>query len=177
MDEYSEARLEAKRDFADFLDSDYGRDTGEGKYVKKVQDLAKKYTASKSIRLDVDVQGEAREAWFDGAAEPPVLPGGGEGNGPVRGSVAACPGVPLPPQHRLLFPTQADLADYNPSLHQRVLDNPGDCIPPFCDALEDMIRNTNPKVGPRLGWIAPVRPGHAGCTGACRSRCSKPLPR
>ena len=40
----------------------------------------------------------------------------------------------------------ADLADHNPSLHRRVLDRPGDCIPPFCEALEDYIRNQAPKV-------------------------------
>ncbi|KFM25074.1 DNA replication licensing factor MCM3-like protein 3 [Auxenochlorella protothecoides] len=94
LDDSNVARLEAKRDFADFLDSDYGRDTGEGKYVKKIEDMMKKYPTTKTIRLDVDVQ---------------------------------------------------DLSEYNPDLHRRVLESPGDCIPPFAEALEDMIRNQSPK--------------------------------
>lgn len=57
MDEVSEARLEAKRDFAELLDSDYGRETGEGLYVKKIDDIIKKYPETKTVRLDVDVQG------------------------------------------------------------------------------------------------------------------------
>lgn len=45
-----------------------------------------------------------------------------------------------------------DLSEYNPDLHRRVLESPGDCIPPFAEALEDMIRNQSPKVG-RGGWV------------------------
>lgn len=60
MDEYSESRVEAKRDFTDFLDSDYGRATGEGKYVKMIDDIIKYYPTTKSVRLEVDLQGEQR---------------------------------------------------------------------------------------------------------------------
>ena len=58
MDEQSELRLELKRDFTDFLDQDFGRETGVGRYVQKVDDLIKQYPQTKRVRLEVDLQGE-----------------------------------------------------------------------------------------------------------------------
>lgn len=58
MDEQSELRLELKRDFTEFLDQDFGRETGEGRYVRKVDDIAKQYPQTKRVRLEVDLQGE-----------------------------------------------------------------------------------------------------------------------
>ena len=60
MDESSELRLELKREFTDFLDQDFGRETGEGKYVRRVGDIVKHYTQAKRVRLEVDLQGEGR---------------------------------------------------------------------------------------------------------------------
>lgn len=57
MDEQSELRLELKRDFTEFLDQDFGRETGVGRYVKKVDDLLKQYSQTKRVRLEVDLQG------------------------------------------------------------------------------------------------------------------------
>ena len=34
-----------------------------------------------------------------------------------------------------------DLSDHNAELHRRVLQSPGECIPPFEEALEEYIRN------------------------------------
>lgn len=58
MDEQSELRLELKRDFTEFLDQDFGRETGVGRYVKKVDDIIKQYPQTKQVRLEVDLQGE-----------------------------------------------------------------------------------------------------------------------
>lgn len=58
MDEQSELRLELKRDFTEFLDQDFGRETGQGRYVQKVDDLLKQYPQTKRVRLPVDLQGE-----------------------------------------------------------------------------------------------------------------------
>ena len=63
MDEQSELRLELKRDFTDFLDQDFGRETGVGRYVKKVDDIIKQYPITKRVRLEVDLQGEGRPGW------------------------------------------------------------------------------------------------------------------
>lgn len=62
MDEQSELRLELKRDFTEFLDQDFGRETGAGRYVKKVDDIIKQYAQTKRVRLEVDLQGERRPA-------------------------------------------------------------------------------------------------------------------
>lgn len=88
LDDNTVARLEAKRDFADFLDSDYGRDTGEGKYVKKIEELMKKYPSTKTIRLDVDVQGGSSLRGLCGACRgaPPV-------DGPLPGEHLASPTI------------------------------------------------------------------------------------
>lgn len=56
MDEQSELRLELKRDFTEFLDQDFGRETGVGRYVAKVDDIIKHYTQTKRVRLEVDLQ-------------------------------------------------------------------------------------------------------------------------
>ncbi|EFN53439.1 hypothetical protein CHLNCDRAFT_25737 [Chlorella variabilis] len=56
MDEQSELRLELKRDFTEFLDQDFGRETGQGRYVQKVDDLLKQYPQTKRVRLPVDLQ-------------------------------------------------------------------------------------------------------------------------
>lgn len=67
MDEQSELRLELKRDFTEFLDQDFGRETGSGRYVKRVDDIIKAYPQTNRVRLEVDLQGEA-------AAPPPLPP-------------------------------------------------------------------------------------------------------
>ncbi|KAL4433110.1 hypothetical protein ABPG77_006537 [Micractinium sp. CCAP 211/92] len=95
MDEQSELRLELKRDFTEFLDQDFGRETGEGRYVRKVDDIVKQYPQTKRVRLEVDLQ---------------------------------------------------DLSDYNEELHRRVLSSPATCLPPFEEALEEFIRNRQPKL-------------------------------
>ena len=41
----------------------------------------------------------------------------------------------------------ADLHDHNAELHKRVLSSPSECLPPFEEAVEEYIRNQNPKVG------------------------------
>jgi DNA replication licensing factor MCM3 len=56
MDEQSELRLELKRDFTELLDNDFGRETGAGRYVKKIDDIIKQYPTTKRVRLDVDLQ-------------------------------------------------------------------------------------------------------------------------
>lgn len=53
----TELRLELRRDFADFLDNDFGRETGQGKYAQKIDELMKQYEKTKTVRLDVDLQG------------------------------------------------------------------------------------------------------------------------
>lgn len=58
MDEQTEQRLELKRDFTEFLDSDWGRQTGKGKYVEAIADIMKAYPTTKVVRLDVDMQGK-----------------------------------------------------------------------------------------------------------------------
>jgi DNA replicative helicase MCM subunit Mcm2 (Cdc46/Mcm family) len=52
----NELRLELRRDFGDFLEQDFGRETGEGKYVRRVDGLIKAFPATRSVRLDVDLQ-------------------------------------------------------------------------------------------------------------------------
>ncbi len=59
MDEQTEMRLELKRDFTEFLDSDFGRQTGQGKYVEAIADIIKQYPTTKRVRLEVDMQGGA----------------------------------------------------------------------------------------------------------------------
>ncbi|PSC70868.1 DNA replication licensing factor MCM3 [Micractinium conductrix] len=56
MDEQSELRLELKRDFTEFLDQDFGRETGSGRYVKRVDDIIKAYPQTNRVRLEVDLQ-------------------------------------------------------------------------------------------------------------------------
>jgi hypothetical protein len=58
MDEQTELKQELKRDFAEFLDQDFGVETGEGKYVRKVEDIVKQYAITKRVRIEVDLQGE-----------------------------------------------------------------------------------------------------------------------
>ena len=38
-----------------------------------------------------------------------------------------------------------DLQSYNASMHSQLLNNPGDCIGPFEEALEELVRNNNQK--------------------------------
>jgi DNA replicative helicase MCM subunit Mcm2 (Cdc46/Mcm family) len=52
----NELRLELRRDFGDFLEQDFGRETGEGKYVRRVDGLIKAFPTTHSVRLDVDLQ-------------------------------------------------------------------------------------------------------------------------
>ncbi|KDD74197.1 hypothetical protein H632_c1497p1, partial [Helicosporidium sp. ATCC 50920] len=56
MADYSTARVETKRDFAEFLESDYGHATGEGKYIRQIDDIIKNYPSTQSARLIVDLQ-------------------------------------------------------------------------------------------------------------------------
>ncbi|KAL4523059.1 hypothetical protein Ndes2526A_g07774 [Nannochloris sp. 'desiccata'] len=56
MDEQSELRQELKRDFRDFLEQDFGIETGQGKYAQQIADILKQYPTTKSVRLAVDLQ-------------------------------------------------------------------------------------------------------------------------
>ena len=38
-----------------------------------------------------------------------------------------------------------DLQNYNANMHRQLLDSPGDCIAPFEEALEELVRNNNQK--------------------------------
>ena len=58
MDELSDLRQELKRDFRDFLEQDFGAETGQGKYINQVHDILKQYQTTKRLRLEVDLQGE-----------------------------------------------------------------------------------------------------------------------
>lgn len=127
MDEQSELRLELKRDFTEFLDQDFGRETGVGRYVKKVDDIIKQYAQTKRVRLEVDLQGaRAAASWWS----LPPLPASS-----FRSS-----------HHTPRSHPPADLSDYNAELHRRVLGSPATCLPPFEEALEEFIRNRSPKV-------------------------------
>jgi hypothetical protein len=53
----SELHSELKRDFREFLDYDFGGQTGSGKYHDQVRGILKKFPETKSVRLDVDLQG------------------------------------------------------------------------------------------------------------------------
>ncbi len=53
----SELHSELKRDFREFLDHDFGGQTGSGKYHEQVRGILKKFPDTKSVRLDVDLQG------------------------------------------------------------------------------------------------------------------------
>lgn len=46
----------------------------------------------------------------------------------------------------------ADLQSYNEELYRRVLSSPVDCLPPFEEALEEMIRNQHQKVRSLRAW-------------------------
>ncbi len=58
MDEIAELRGEIKRDFRDFLEQDFGVETGEGKYAQQIQGILKHYPSTKRLRLEVDLQGK-----------------------------------------------------------------------------------------------------------------------
>lgn len=70
MDADQEQRLELKRDFTEFLDSDFGAQTGQGKYVQAIADIIKHYATTKRVRLEVDLQGgrwgAASTLWHSG---------------------------------------------------------------------------------------------------------------
>ena len=70
MDEQSELRLELKRDFSGLLEEDYGRETGVGRYVKRVDDIIKQYPQTKRVRLEVDLQGAMAARGGTGACSP-----------------------------------------------------------------------------------------------------------
>lgn len=135
MDEQSELRLELKRDFTEFLDQDFGRETGVGRYVKKVDDILKQYAQTKRVRLEVDLQGAP-------GLGPQLATGWGQ-PGPCRSPQTSCSAqiaARKPPR------CPADLSDYNAELHRRALTSPSTCLPPFEEALEEFIRNRSPKV-------------------------------
>ncbi len=56
MDDNSELRQGLKVEFAEFLEQDFGRETGEGKYAKRVDGIVKLYPTTKRVRLEVDLQ-------------------------------------------------------------------------------------------------------------------------
>ena len=165
MDADQEQRLELKRDFVEFLDSDFGAQTGRGKYVEAIGDIMKHYPTTKRVRLEVDMQGGS------GA--------GGRGGG--SGGAGSDPGPPgcsaLPPLACLRLspswaaapslcawpgraPPSADLQGYSEELHRRVLASPAECLPPFEEALEEFIRNQHQKV--RRGTWLPSFPCFRG---------------
>jgi hypothetical protein len=51
-------RNDLKAQFRDFLEQDFGGATGEGVYVRKVDELIKNHATTKAARLEVDLQGE-----------------------------------------------------------------------------------------------------------------------
>lgn len=53
----SELRAQAQREFAEFLDPSATRGGAEGKYVSRVNALAKVYPETQSFRLIVDLDG------------------------------------------------------------------------------------------------------------------------
>lgn len=62
MDELSDLRQELKRDFRDFLEQDFGTETGQGKYAQQIQDILKSYVTTKRVRLEVDLQGKIKSS-------------------------------------------------------------------------------------------------------------------
>ena len=54
--------------------------------------------------------------------------------------------------------TSADLQSFNEELHRKVLAHPADCLPPFEEALEEMIRNQHQKVPSKLWCQRTVLP-------------------
>jgi len=61
MEELNDLRLELKQDFRDFLEQDFGTETGQGKYAHQIQDILKQYPITKKVRLEVDLQGEEED--------------------------------------------------------------------------------------------------------------------
>lgn len=61
MEDLTEIRLELKQDFKDFLEQDFGSETGQGKYMEQIQDILKKFPATKAVRLEVDLQGMTKK--------------------------------------------------------------------------------------------------------------------
>ncbi len=57
MDELSDLRLELKRDFTEFLEQDFGIETGQGKYAQQIATILKDFATTKRLRLGVDLQG------------------------------------------------------------------------------------------------------------------------
>lgn len=56
MDEQAELRLELKRDFRDFLEQDFGLETGQGKYMEQIQHVLRQFPTTKAVRVEVDLQ-------------------------------------------------------------------------------------------------------------------------
>lgn len=61
MEDRSDILQELKRDFRDFLDQDFGAETGQGKYAQQISKILKDYSTTKKVRLDVDLQGGWRK--------------------------------------------------------------------------------------------------------------------
>ena len=57
MAEQGELRLELKQRFQEFLEHDFGAKTRSGKYVDQLQEILKTFPVTKTVRLDVDLQG------------------------------------------------------------------------------------------------------------------------
>ena len=70
MDFASEEHLVIRREFGEFLDSDFSRETGVGRYVKRVDDIIKQYPQTKRVRLEVDLQGAMAARGGTGACSP-----------------------------------------------------------------------------------------------------------
>lgn len=64
MNDIGEDRRELHRDFRDFLEQDFGSETGEGKYAQQIQQIIKQYPATKRVRLEVDLQGKSDDAFI-----------------------------------------------------------------------------------------------------------------
>ena len=58
MNDLGDAHTQLKREFGDFLENDFGLETGQGKYALQLQDIIKQYPTLKRMRLEVDLQGE-----------------------------------------------------------------------------------------------------------------------
>lgn len=149
------------------------------RYVKKIDDIIKQYPTTKRVRLDVDLQGEARDRRLGAICAAPrpqlllqaaaavvwllstavSLPDG------ARRCHTAAPHAIMQAgcrRHGLVHVAvwlhtnvsaakrAADLSDYNAELHRRVLTSPATCLPPFEEALEEFIRNRSPKASVAL---------------------------
>ena len=76
-----------------------------------------------------------------------------------RRSTSWSPGTTLEKDKLRLEVDVKDLADYDSSLHRQVLTEPSECMQPFEDALDELVRNAHPKK------LAEGQEVHVGFTG------------